>query len=60
MKHANNAVLIIEYTVTPIRADLVVGANIINTTNIIHIHKISQFLSYYILFDLHFTPKTYK
>ena len=31
MKHANNAVLIIEYTVTPIRANLSLGANTINT-----------------------------
>lgn len=34
MKHANNAVLIIEYTVTPIRANLSLGANTINTANI--------------------------
>ena len=33
MKHANNAVLIIEYTVTPIRANLSLGANTINTAN---------------------------
>ena len=34
MKYANNAVLIIEYTVTPIRANLSLGANTINTANI--------------------------